>query len=119
MRKSLALLAIILVSCSKDHLKEFVTRPPGCDSTSFSFERNIKPIFVSNCNFSDCHASNGRGSYDFNLYSVVADRIKAGTMDYRLELPVDDPQHMPEKVRLSSCDYFIIKTWIIQGYPEN
>jgi hypothetical protein len=39
-------------------------------------------------------------------------------MDYRLDLPFEDPQHMPEKMRLNECDYYAIKTWIIQGYPE-
>ena len=118
MRFSITLITILFISCSKDHISNILVKPDGCDSTTFTFEKNIKPIFVSNCNFSDCHATGGRGSYDFTNYSVVADRVRAGTIDYRLDLPVNDPQHMPEKVRINACDYFIIKTWIKQGYPE-
>ncbi len=114
----LIFLLFTLFSCSKDQVASYVKRPLDCDSTSFYFQRNILPIFNSSCNFDECHGSGGLGSYDFTDYSVVANRVRTGSIEYRLGLPLDDPQHMPEHMRLNDCDYFIIKTWIQQGFPE-
>ena len=110
---------LIIISCSKEQFLPAFVKPANCDSMIFTFEKNIRPILNANCNFSECHASGGDGSYNFTDYDVVANRIRAGSIDYRLDLPIDDPQHMPEKLRLSSCDYYIIKTWIKQGFAEN
>ena len=112
------LFSLIIFSCSKEQLNQPLTRPENCDSILFTFKKNILPILNANCNFSICHATSGKGSYNFTIYNVVASRVKAGTIDYRLDLPLDDPQHMPENLRLSSCDYYIIKTWIKQGIKE-
>lgn len=108
-----------LGSCVKEQAPRPALTADGCRDTLFTFERDIRPIFNANCNFDECHATAGRGSYDFTIYNVVANRIRAGTMEYRLDLPEGDPQHMPDKMRLSKCDYYIIKSWISQNYPEN
>src|SRR5690349_13098626 len=104
-----SLLLLLLFSCAK----EKYTLPPvssnGCDSMALTFDNDILPVFTSNCNFTECHATSGDGSYDLTIYSVVKSRIEAGTMEYRLDLPFDDPQHMPDKIRLSDCDYYKIK----------
>ncbi len=116
--KYFLILFSVFTSCSKEQFNQQLIKPIGCDSIAFTFEKNIKPIFTSNCNFIECHTTSGIGSFDFTQYAVVADRIKAGTMEYRLELPIDDPQHMPDDMRLSPCDFYKIKMWIRQGYPE-
>lgn len=119
------LLSLLILSCKKEQYIQEIQKPPDCDSSVFTFVKNytfvndLRPIFDLNCNFSLCHGVGGKGSYDFTVYEVVAARIRAGTLEYRLDLPYDDPQHMPEKMRLNSCDYFIIKTWIKQGYAKN
>lgn len=110
---------IFILSCEKEQFNQQITRPPNCDSTFFTFEKNIRPIFNANCNFRECHATGGKGGYDFTEYSIVAARVRAGVIDYRLDLPLSDPQHMPEDMKLSPCDYFIIKTWIKQGFVKN
>lgn len=111
-------LCFYFYSCSKDKLQQTLVHPPNCDSLRFTFNEQILPILNANCNFTECHAPGGRGAYDYTQYSTVANRIRAGTIEYRIELPLTDPQHMPEKFNLSQCDYFQIKTWIQQGYPE-
>ena len=120
MMKKLFLFISILIynSCSKDKLQQTIVRPPNCDSVRFTFDEQILPILNANCNFTECHAPGGRGAYDYTNYATVVNRIGAGTFEYRIELPASDPQHMPEKFSLSQCDYFQIKTWIQQEYPE-
>jgi hypothetical protein len=115
----LAFILIIFNSCTKERVSNEVAVPSGCVAGKFYFDTDILPIFNANCNFAECHSSGATGSYDFHIYNVVRDRIQAGTLEYRLDLPIDDPQHMPEDLRLSPCDYFIIKSWIRQGYPKN
>src|SRR5436190_132745 len=109
---------LIILSCSKEKIDKVVTKPPSCDSAAFTFDKNIRPIINSYCNFSECHGTGGEGSYDFTQYDVVAGRVKAGTFEYRIELPNDDPQHMPSDLHLNDCNYFKIKTWIKQGFPN-
>jgi hypothetical protein len=111
--------SITILSCSKEQYNQQLVRPANCDSTRFTFEKQVRPIFNSNCNFNECHATGGAGSYDFTNYAVVKNRVQAGVVDYRLDLPSDDKQHMPFEMRLSDCDYYIIKIWIKQGFPEN
>jgi len=109
---------LFIVSCSKEKIDQVVTKPSSCDSTTFTFDNNIRPIFNSYCNFNVCHGPGGEGSYDFTNYSVVAGRVRAGTLEYRIELPFDDPQHMPSDMHLNECDYYKIKMWIKQGFPN-
>ena len=112
------LFCLVLASCSKD--KKLVAYPDmaGCRDTLFNFDNDILPIMNVNCNFSECHAPGGAGSYDFTNYNVVAKRVQSGALEYRLELPYGDPQHMPENMKLSHCDKNTIIAWIRQGYPE-
>ena len=119
MQLTILVFIFFFYSCKKEQYIQQINKPLDCDSTFYTFEKDIRPIFNSNCNFSDCHASGGEGSYDFTRYEVVASRVRAGTIDYRLDLPFDHPLHMPEDMKLSSCDYFKIKTWIKQGFVEN
>ena len=98
---------------------ESLPKPAACDSARFTFDRDILPILNANCNFHDCHATAGQGAYDFTKYAVIADRVRAGVVEYRIELPESDPQHMPMKFNLSLCDYYRLKLWIQQGYPKN
>lgn len=109
---------LFLFACTKEQNSEVLVRPGSCDSVLFTFDKDIRPIFNSYCNFEECHASNGEGYYNFTQYPVVVNRVRAGTIEYRLDLPFDDPQHMPVELRIDPCDYYKIKTWIKQNYPE-
>jgi hypothetical protein len=84
----------------------------------FSYRTDIKPIIASNCSGTDCH-SGGNSNYDYSTYEVVANRIQAGTFQYRLQLPNDDPQHMPQNGTMGACNLYRVLTWIKQGYPQN
>lgn len=110
---------LVLLSCSKEKAMQPALIADGCRDTLFTFQADVLPILNINCNFDECHGNGGEGSYEFTSYAVVANRVRAGTFEYRLDLPFEDPQHMPEKMKLSKCDYYTLKSWIIQGYPEN
>jgi hypothetical protein len=112
------LFCFILSSCSKDSQPLTYPDMTGCRDTVFTFDNDILPIMNVNCNFSECHATGGRGSYDFTKYKVVVNSVKSGSLEYRLKLPYGDPQHMPEDMKLSRCDENTIIAWIRQGYPE-
>jgi hypothetical protein len=113
-------LVAFFYSCSKEKYVQPQADLSGCIDTAtlFTFQKDILPILNLNCNFDECHGQGGKGSYDFTQYGVVANRVKYGTFEYRIDLPADDPQHMPEKMLLNNCDYNTLKAWIRQGYPE-
>jgi len=119
---------MLFASCSKD---KATYAPPlhGCpdslNSVTFSYSRDIQPIIAKNCSGPTCH-NGGNDNYDFTTYGVVANRISNGKMDYRLLLPVSDPQHMPDTgpplyqgTNLDPCDLYKILAWIKQGYQNN
>ncbi len=114
----IGLVCLTLISCSKEKMVNTTFRPNNCDSIRFTFNTDILPILNANCNFTECHAPGGKGAYDYTSYPTVVNRIRSGTIEYRIDLPLNDPQHMPEKYHISECDYFQLKTWIKQGYPE-
>src|SRR5687767_10536873 len=91
------LVLMLLTSCSKDKISYQLQVPSGCDSLTliYSYNRDIKPIIGTNCAGSTCHTE-GSGNYDFSIYEVFADRVRNGQVNYRLLLPLSDPQHMPQ-----------------------
>ncbi len=121
MRSSLlfSLLCILLFSCTKDSERILYARPSTCDSIAFTYTTSIAPIIRANCNFPQCHAVGGEGSYDYTNYAVIADRIRNGSFKERLLLPQEDPLHMPTEIRMNPCELYSLLTWIEQGYPEN
>jgi hypothetical protein len=115
---------LLLASCSKES-QTYIPVKGDCDSTAFSYHNDVYPIISTYCSGPTCH-NPGTGNYDFSSYEVVADRIRNGKFDYRLLLPTDDPQHMPQTgppnpkgYNLSDCDLYKILTWIKQGFPNN
>jgi hypothetical protein len=115
---SVFLLSLLLYSCSKSTVPVASTIPDGCDSMAFSYRNDIKPIIASNCSGTGCH-NGGNNNYDFTTYEGLADRILAGTVQYRLQLPNDDPQHMPQNGTMGACNQYRVLTWIHQGYRNN
>ena len=106
-------------SCSKDQVIRYVKRSVGCDSTPVNFHKNILPIPTSSCNFDECHGTGGLRSYDFTEYTVVVNRVNTDSIENRFGLPLDDPQHIPEHMRLNDCDFYRIKTRIQQAFLKN
>ncbi|TAH40333.1 MAG: hypothetical protein EYC69_11005 [Bacteroidetes bacterium] len=110
---------ILISSCTKDSESIILAKPLGCDSMAFTYDSHIKPIIQANCNFPACHATGGEGSYDYTNYAVIAARIRNGSFEQRLHLPIEDPLHMPKDIRMNPCELYSLLTWIKQGYPQN
>jgi hypothetical protein len=113
------IISVLIFSCSKYDDNSLARRPQLCDSIRFTYIKDIKPIIERNCLHPYCHAAGGEAGYDYTTYAGVADRARSGRMEDRIDLPLNDIQHMPRQAVLSDCDYFQLKTWIDQGFPEN
>jgi hypothetical protein len=86
---------------------------------AFSYRSDIAPVIQVNCNLPACHAVGGDGSYDYTNYEVLADRIRQNRLVERLNLPVEDPLHMPVGISMNPCEKYKLITWIEQGFPNN
>lgn len=109
---------LFLFGCRKDVEKPQLSKPPGCDSAGFSYEIEIRPLIIANCSGLSCH-SGGNSNNNFLEYEELSDRIRNGRLEERLLLPESDPMHMPFKRKMESCDVFVLRTWIHQGYKQN
>src|SRR5687768_8747545 len=83
-------------SCSTEEIAPSLVLPSNCtvDSNAvMSYQNDIQPIISSAC--LSCHYA-GSGLYDYSRYEVLADRIRAGRLEERLLLPLENPLHMPQ-----------------------
>jgi len=97
-------------SCKHENL-------PYVNGDSICFERDILPIFVSNCAMSGCHDANTRAEgYDLSNYASILKRgIKSGNpADSEIWEVIDDGS-MPPKGSLTAIQKSYIKTWIAAG----
>ena len=97
-------------SCKHENL-------PFINADSICFERDILPIFVSNCAMSGCHDANTRAEgYNLSNYSSIVKRgIKAGNPAGSEIWEVIDDGSMPPNGKLTSLQRSYIKTWIAAG----
>lgn len=107
-----------LYSCTHASDVSVLNKPAGCDSVTLTYSHDILPILNANCNYGGCHASGDEANYKFETYPPIALQARSGALDFRLELPVEDTRHMPKGFQLSPCDYFKLKLWVKQGFPE-
>jgi hypothetical protein len=97
-------------SCKHENL-------PNINADSICFERDILPIFVSNCAMSGCHdAITSAEGYDLSNYSsIMKEGIKPGNPSDSEIWEVIDDGSMPPKGKLTSLQRSYIKTWIAAG----
>ncbi len=90
---------------------------PTVNATEICFERDVLPIFVSNCAMSGCHDSKSReDGYELTNYSTITSKgIKPGNpLDSKIWESIDDGE-MPPNNSLTPQQKAIIKTWIADG----
>ena len=107
-------LLLVGESCKHENL-------PHLNADSICFERDILPIFVSNCAISGCHdAITSAEGYDLSNYSSIVKRgIKPGNTSSSELWSIIDAGSMPPrwwpKGKLTSVQRSYIKTWIAAG----
>lgn len=87
------------------------------------FERDVLPIFVSNCAMSGCHAGGNRdGGYNFNSYQeimrrgIVPGNAAASKVWEAIAMNIFGVSHMPKgRADLSTDQLNVIRRWIETG----
>jgi len=90
---------------------------PTVNPDSLCFERDVLPIFTSNCAMSGCHDAISReDGYELTNYATITQKgIKAGNAkDSKIWESIEDGS-MPQNGTLTSLQKSIIKTWIESG----
>ena len=97
-------------SCKHENL-------PNINADSICFERDILPIFVSNCAMSGCHDANTKAEgYDLSNYaSILKKGITPGNPSDSEIWEVIDDGSMPPNGKLTPVQRSYIKTWIAAG----
>ena len=108
---------VILSSCRNDQFIEL--KVPNCDTSWY--QKEIRPIITSNCSVSGCHdGTNVLPNFNIylNLKSIIETKINGKPLLlYRIDLPVNDIDHMPNNgLMLSSNDRTKLDVWINAGY---
>lgn len=97
------------------------------DDTSLCFERDVLPIFISNCAKSGCHdAATREDGYEFTSHATITSKkFTPGRLD-KTELweKITEPKHkdrMPPlpNAPLSATQIALIEKWILQGAPNS
>ena len=102
------------VSCKNEVL-------PDVNADELCFERDVLPIFVSNCSMGGCHdAGTGADGYVLTNYGTITGSDKgkgivAGNPRESEIWEVIESGEMPPKRELTSMEKSIIKTWIADG----
>lgn len=102
------------------------TIPQGdpCEPDVIYFDRDVLPIFISNCAFSGCHDANTAedgvvlDSYENVFNTGDIDPFDPGSSDvYKMITDEDNEDRMPPPpaARLSQDQIAIIRDWILQG----
>lgn len=95
--------------------------------TSLCFERDILPIFISNCAKSGCHdAASRQDGYEFTSWATITnkkfepyDAEETELYEKITENDHDDRMPPPPNAPLTSKQIALIKNWIDRGAPNS
>lgn len=107
---------LLLTSCSKDKAIDPNTLIAHCDSTSLSYNKDIRQILNNNCAFSGCHdATTKQSGFDFSYYNGAKEVYRAlDNINNKngLIMPPLPYGKMPDSLITK------IETWVATGYCE-
>jgi hypothetical protein len=126
LRVLFGLLVALMVSMVSSCKHELPVNPNPINNnpdTSICFERDILPVFISNCAKGGCHnAISAQDGYQFTDYtSIVAKNFKPGdpegTKLYQVITETDVDKRMPQAPNpaLSAMQIDLVRRWIEQG----
>lgn len=110
---AIAAAGIFVGSCQHEVL-------PNINASEICFERDVQPIFVSNCAMSGCHdAGSAEDGYILTNYATITSRgLKPGNAKDSKIWEAIDENEMPPNHPLTAEQKAIIKTWIDAGAPN-
>ena len=116
---TLCLLGIVFLidSCeynNEDELYPEKGSSTNCDTISITYASGIETIILDNCALSGCHDGNS-GLATINDYSSVKSYVDNGLLEQR----VLDQKDMPPTGPLSTCNQQKIRSWLMDGAPQN
>jgi hypothetical protein len=109
----IAAAGLLLGSCQHEVL-------PKVNASDICFERDVLPIFVSNCAMSGCHDA-GTAAEDYiltNYATIMAEGIRPGRPENSKIWEEIEENEMPPNHPLTAEQKSIIKTWIAAGAPN-
>jgi len=106
-------IGIFMGSCQHEVL-------PNINASDICFERDVLPIFVSNCAMSGCHdAGTAADKYVLTNYSTIMSKgIRSGRPENSKIWEEIEENEMPPNHPLTPEQKSIIKTWIAAGAPN-
>jgi len=129
----ISLMAITLLLACKHSSTEVTPAGPTpgggnnpAPDTALCFERDILPIFISNCAKSGCHdAATRQDGYEFTSYqTITAKKFRPGNpretelYEKITENDHDDIMPPPPNAPLSNKEITLIYNWIARGAPN-
>lgn len=107
-------LLFMMNSCYYDNAEDlYPTDTTSIDSTTITYQANVKSILETHCAISGCHVS-GTGRQPFTTYTEVKNSIT----NYNLEGRIQDGT-MPPGGNIPQADVDVVVYWIQNGTPEN
>ncbi len=119
MKKIIPILSALLLlsACEYTSIEELKPEElvDNCPTDSLSFQTDIKPIFVQNCNNSGCHNS-GSFNGDFTTYAGIKAKIDDNDKIRQRAVIKKD---MPAAAPLPDCEIRKLTAWLDAGAPNN
>jgi hypothetical protein len=89
------------------------------DIPEICFEKDVLPIFTSNCSTTGCHDGTGESDLVLNNYNTISNSVEAGDPRsselYRAIIARSGENRMPPGNPLSLESRTVIRLWIEQG----
>lgn len=115
-------LFIVIGASSCKHEIEDLPLPHDleCSSITIDFEKDVLPIFASNCAFTTCHAyPANEGGINLTGYSKIVDAVNEAPILQAIKREDVEIQFMPANSgKLDQSKIDIIECWIQAGMPE-
>ena len=118
---AIALVVIINTQCKHEPLKKLTgtdttTHTVTPEDTTICFERDILPLFISNCATSGCHdATSHVEGLNLTTYTKIMRGIVAGKPANSAFYNAISTGYMPPYSAMPAAQLALIKRWILQG----
>lgn len=120
MKRTLQLIcciSLILTACEYENTEDLrpIELVDTCPTDSLTFQADIEPIFIQNCNNSGCHNS-GSSFGDFTSYAGIKSKIDDND---KIRQRVIIEKSMPASAPLPDCEIRKLTAWLDAGAPNN